>query len=203
MKLLIVVIAFFLTPLLYGQPLNGRSIEHLNISQGSKTILANIIEILNQVPDKQRYSDAEMDSIRAFACIFNMPPVDTLRKSVSIEELEKMIASPVPVVHLLGFWFYCERSQDKRAIVSNLKKITELSEEPFDLGLKIYCDPYGFSFWKGANYFFTPYLCFDIISHKYPVWKSCTLVTGKYRKKAKRILRRYRDELESKTVIIH
>lgn len=187
----------------FGQNLDVYSLDKVEISQANKALLQKVFSYLQSLPVKEYYSQELIDSIRNSPNLFTLVQVDSLKRNISNEEAVSLSKSDEPLLHLLGFWFLAQRQISQADIISIFKRIASISKKSPQLTFYCLCEPYAFDYFKTAELTPTPYLCFDMITHKYPVWSNCILVTGRYKRKAKRIIKHFDDRMQSEIVIVH
>lgn len=187
----------------FEQNLNPACLDSIEISDANKSLLHSVFVFLRNLPIRDKYSQESIDSIRSGLSLFYLPQIKILENDLTDIEVLKLTRSNEPLLHLLGFWFLSRRIVSQKDITREFIRITNIPKKSYELTFYCLCEPYAFSYYKTPYLLPTPYICFDMISHRYSIWGNCLLLTGKYKRKANNAIRRFKDRMESEMVTIH
>lgn len=187
----------------FGQNLNPVSLDSIEISEANKSLLHSIFVFLQNLPVRDKYSQESIDSIRSGLSLFYLPQIRSLENDLTNSEVFKLTKSNEPLLHLLGFWFLSRRIVSQKDIVREFIRITNIPKKSYELTFYCLCEPYAFGYFKTPYLLPTPFICFDMISHRYSIWENCLLLTGKYKRKANKAIRRFKSRMESEMLTIH
>lgn len=207
MKILPFILTLSIKAICIGQDpfqnLNVAALNSIDISQKNKVLLKEVFLYLENIPIRDRYTQEFIDSIKKTPDLFNLSQIDNLKRSITDSEAIILANSDEPLLHLVGFWLISQRQVSQKEIVLIFQKIASIQKKSYQWTFYCFCEPYSFDYFDKAIIKPTPYMCFDMITHKYQIWSDCVLVIGKYRRKANRIIKKFNDRMQSEMVIIH